>query len=482
MVTRLLASWYRMGQDDGYPAPGYGMAANLSLPHEIVDARDPEAASTLWDGAVEGHVLVKNDGVLPLKKPKMLSLFGYSMRAPSRNNLEHMAPGNRFQSWAIGVQSANITEVSINWLDSLAAVPSDIAPNGTLISGGGSGAGAWSTFSAPYDAFVQRAKKDRTALLWDFDTANPVVMASSDACVVAGNVWATEGYDRPNVRDKYTDDLVLAVASQCNNTIVVFHNAGTRLVDAFADHPNVTAIVFAHLPGQDSGDALVALLYGDENPSGRLPYTVAHDEADYGHLLKPDKTLAPHRFQNFPQSDFKEGVYLDYRRFDALNVTPRYEFGFGLSYTTFGYGNLRMSRTSAATQPLPTGPVVEGGRADLWDVVAVVEADVTNTGGRDGKEVAQLYVGIPTPGESGVAMESRQPVRQLRGFEKPLIRAGETARVRFELTRRDLSVWDVTAQEWRLQSGPYAVSVGRSSRDLPLKGRLRLGRCGRVSR
>ncbi|EJT75135.1 hypothetical protein GGTG_08973 [Gaeumannomyces tritici R3-111a-1] len=481
MATRIVASWYRMGQDEGYPAPGHGMPKDLAQPHEIVDARDPKAESTLWDGAVEGHVLVKNKGALPLKGLKTLSLFGYSMRAPDRNNREEILPGNLFHPWSIGAQSANITEISLDWLDSLAVPASDIAPNGTLISGGGSGAAAWTTFSAPYDAFLQRAKKDRTQLFWDFDSKKPMVMATSGACVVAGNVWATEGADRPNVRDKYTDELVLAVASQCANTIVVFHNAGTRLVDAFADHPNVTAIVFAHLPGQDSGDALVALLYGDENPSGRLPYTVARDEADYGGLLRADKTLAPHKFQHFPQSDFTEGVYLDYRRFDALNVTPRYEFGFGLSYTTFDYSNLRVSRTNAAAQPLPTGAVAEGGRTDLWDVVAVVEADVANTGGRDGKEVAQLYVGIPTPGDAA-SVEGRQPVRQLRGFEKPLIKAGQTTTVKFELTRRDLSVWDVTAQEWRLQSGSYAVSVGRSSRDLPLTGTLSLGGLSRRSR
>ncbi|KAH6855713.1 glycoside hydrolase superfamily [Chaetomium sp. MPI-CAGE-AT-0009] len=476
MVTRIVAAWYRMGQDKDYPPPGHGMPADLSRPHELVEARNPEAASTLWDGAVEGHVLVKNAGALPLKKRlKVVSLFGYSFRAPSRNNLERMAAGQRFSSWSVGVQSANISEVNQGWFDSLLPHRLAIAPNGTIISGGGSGAAAWSTFSAPYDAFVSRARKEGTALYWDFDSGNPAVMGASQACVVAGNVWATEGYDRPSVRDEYTDNLILSVASQCANTIVVFHNAGTRLVDKFADHPNVTAIIFAHLPGQDSGEALVSLLYGDENPSGRLPYSVARDEADYGDLLKPHRTVAPNRFQHYPQSDFAEGVYLDYRRFDALNITPRYEFGFGLSYTTFEYANLRVARTGAAAQPLPTGAVAEGGRKDLWDVVAVVEADVTNSGGRDGKEVAQLYVGIPTPAGQDAKMEARQPVRQLRGFDKPLIKAGQTTTVKFELTRRDLSVWDVVAQEWRLQPGSYAISVGRSSRDLPLKGSLRLG-------
>lgn len=286
--------------------------------------------------------------------------------------------------------------------------------------------------------------------------------------VVVGNVWATEGYDRPNLRDSYTDDLILHVASQCSNTIVVFHNAGLRIVDTFVDHPNVTAIVFAHLPGQDSGKALISLLYGKENFSGRLPYTVAKQESDYGPTLHPDyyepgKTA---RYMRYPQSNFTEGVFVDYKHFDKENIEPRYAFGFGLSYATFEYSNLEIAKDADADfEEYPSGPVVEGGQADLWDELVTVTADVTNTADVDGKEVAQLYLGIPGEGT---------PVRQLRGFEKPLIQAGETQTVEFKLRRRDLSVWDTVAQKWHLQSGEYKVYVGSSSRDLPLEGTLEI--------
>ena len=464
-MRRILASYYQMNQDgDGFPGPGYGMSGNLSLPHEIVDARNKSAKPTLFDGAVEGHVLVKNsNGTLPLDpdKLKLVSLFGYSARSPDYNTPEAADSKWRFGPWAVGAQAANATEVNIGWMGNLSIPYSDIAPNGTLISGGGSGASAQSLISAPFDALVDQCYEDGTAMFWDLESADPAVNPTSDACIVFGNVWATEGYDRPTLRDNHTDGLIESVANQCANTIVVFHNSGVRLVDTFIDHPNVTAVIFAHLPGQDSGKALVSLLYGKSNPSGRLPYTVARTEADYGGLADPDRRYPGDYDEFFPQSNFTEGVFIDYRHFDAKNITPRYEFGFGLSYTTFDYSDLSASKASDALQPYPTGQIVEGGQEDLWDVVAVVKAKIANTGKMNGKEVAQLYVGIP--GDD-------TPAKQLRGFAKPLISAGQTAEVEFELLRRDLSVWDVDAQKWLLQKGDYKIFVGKSSRDLPLVG------------
>ncbi|POR33093.1 Beta-glucosidase [Tolypocladium paradoxum] len=458
---RVIATWYQMGQDKAFPAPGVGMPANLSLPHDIVDARDPKDKPILSRGAVEGHVLVKNvNNALPLKRPKLLSVFGYSAKAPDQNNIGNSA----FSAWALGLESGDgdklFSELLAAFQGQNKAPVSPIAFNGTLLSGGGSGATSQSNFISPFQAIASRADVDNTQLFWDFYSPDPQVMGASDACLVMGNAFATEAVDRPGLRDDYTDGLILQVASRCANTIVILHNAGTRLVDQWIEHPNVTAVVFAHLPGQDSGKALVSLLYGDSNFSGKLPYTVAKNESDYGAVLHPD--LPAGQFLKFPQSNFTEGVYVDYRHFDREAIEPRFEFGFGLSYTTFEYRSLKISPVATAkTAAYPTGPVVEGGQTDLWDVVARVSAEVTNTGRVDGAEVAQLYVGIPGA-----------PARQLRGFEKPAIRAGKKAAVTFELTRRDLSVWDVVAQKWRLQSGSYGVYVGGSSRKLPLTGSL----------
>jgi beta-glucosidase len=182
--------------------------------------------------------------------------------------------------------------------------------------------------------------------------------------------------------------------------------------------------------------------------------------------LNPDEPEG--KFAKFPQSNFSEGLYIDYRAFDKYNITPRYEFGFGLSYTTFSYSNLQTSLVNASTattklSPYPTGPIHQGGQTDLWDEIAFVTADISNTGDREGKEVAQLYIGIPGG-----------PARQLRGFEKCNLLPGETTTMRFGLTRRDLSTWDMVKQKWKLQTGNYWVYVGSSSRRLPLVGVLRL--------
>lgn len=239
------------------------------------------------------------------------------------------------------------------------------------------------------------------------------------------------------------------MARKCPNTIVVIHAAGIRLVDQWIEHPNITATVIAHLPGQDSGKALVQLLYGEADFSGKLPYTLAKNESDYGHVLHP---CGPGPTNDTdPQCDFIEGSYLDYRAFDAKNITPRFEFGFGLTYTTFEYSSLALE-----VRDLPANTPCNGAR--LWDVAAVATVKVSNTGDRSGDEVVQLYLHIPN-----------SPPRQLRGFEKVRLGTGEEATVRFELDKRDFAVWDVVAQTWVIQEGEYTVYAGASSRILPLE-------------
>ncbi|GAW19816.1 hypothetical protein ANO14919_093070 [Xylariales sp. No.14919] len=460
MATRVIASWYQMKQDQDFPEPGVGIAPDLTKPHRIVDARNISSRKVLLDGAIEGHVLLKNTkNSLPLHKPKMLSIFGYSARSPDQWNYQS---NGGVAAWTFGGESAYMgRDTAAGFVGIVDANFTQIAPNGTLFSGGGSGSVTPASVSAPYDALTQRAYDDGTALMWDFYSPEPDVAGISDACLVIVNAFASEGFDRPGIRDDFTDGLIRHVADRCDNTIVIFHNAGIRLVDQWIDHPNITALIFAHLPGEASGHALVSLLYGESNPSGKLPYTVARNESDYGRFLAPD--LPEGDFEKFPQSNFStEGVYIDYRHFDAKDITPRYEFGFGLSYTTFNFSDLDITKNQGVnTDEFPTGPIVEGGQADLWDVVATVNATITNTGAMDGAEVAQLYVGIPGA-----------PVKQLRGFEKPFVNVSSSATVSFRVNRRDLSVWDVVAQKWALQRGDYEVLVGSSSRQLPLRGVL----------
>lgn len=286
----------------------------------------------------------------------------------------------------------------------------------------------------------------------------------SDACLVFINAMATEGWDRDGLHDDFSDGLVLNVASKCANTIAVIHAAGIRLVDQWIEHPNVTAAIIAHLPGQDIGEALVGLLYGEVSPSGKLPYTLARNESDYGNLYEPCRPAS--QDDHFPQCDYTEGVYIDYRHFDANGIEPRFEFGFGLSYTTFEYsgGSVQPAPASQGSSGVGGGDSLLSQRVitsepSIWEVAATVTATVTNTGPVAGEEIVQLYVGIPGG-----------PARQLRGFDKARLAPGEQADVAFELTRRDLGVWDVASQGWVVQPGRYDLYVGSSSRDIRWKG------------
>ncbi|RFU35240.1 hypothetical protein B7463_g1164, partial [Scytalidium lignicola] len=450
MAVRTIAAWYQMGQDKGFPKPGVGMPINILGPHEVVNARNPASRDTLLNGAIEGHVLVKNTGALPLKSPRLLSLFGYSGYAPRQST----PLGGGTDPWNSGQESAPQDPST-----------SQIAINGTIISGGGSGANSPAYINAPFDALQERAYQEGSTILWDFinDESQAYADGASNACLVFINAFASEGSDRPGVHDDYSDTLVNKVADVCSNTIVVIHNAGVRLIDQFVDHPNVTAIIYAHLPGQDSGRALTAILYGDVSPSGKLPYSVPKNESDFGALLLPSQPIPPYGL--FPQSNFSEGVYTDYRAFDANKISVRYEFGYGLSYTNFTYSNLDINVLRGVSHAAyPTGAILEGGAEDLWDVLVQVRATVQNIGEYDASEIAQLYVGLPGG-----------PVRQLRGFNKVEIQKRGKTTVEFDLLRRDLSSWDVQAQAWKLATGEEVpIWVGSSSRDLRLSGRVTL--------
>ncbi|KAI7081229.1 hypothetical protein KC356_g9253 [Hortaea werneckii] len=164
---------------------------------------------------------------------------------------------------------------------------------GNLWVGGGSGGNSPQYVSTPYSALAARAEIDGTILEWTFNASetNPSVNAETDACHVFINDYASEENDREGIADPAWDELVTNVAANCSNTIVIFHNAGQRTLD-FADHPNVTAIMMGHLPGQDSGRALVSLLFGETSPTGRLPHTIPYKAQDFGSLLYPGITPA----------------------------------------------------------------------------------------------------------------------------------------------------------------------------------------------
>lgn len=273
--------------------------------------------------------------------------------------------------------------------------------------------------------------------------------SNSEVCIAFINSWSGEGADRSELSNDAQDEMVNEVASNCNNTVVVVNISGPRVLDAWVEHENVTAVIYGGLLGQESGNAIADVLYGDVNPSGKLIHTIAKNASNY-----------PASVCETANCPFTEGVYIDYRWFDRKGIQPRYPFGFGLSYTSFSYGEVsaRVTNQSALASRYPKGKLGLGGITGLFDDAVKVTTSIKNTGSLEGSEVAQLYVSFPK--------EAQQPVRILRGFEKVSIAPGESAKVQFSLRRRDLSYWDVTAQQWAIAKGKYTFSVGASSREL----------------
>jgi beta-glucosidase len=276
--------------------------------------------------------------------------------------------------------------------------------------------------------------------------------------------WAQEAEDRAHLASDWDGDgVVESVAAFCNNTVVVTHSAGINTLP-WADHENVTAILAAHFPGQESGHSLVDILYGEVNPSGHLPYTIALKGTDYN--APPTTGINTTGFDDW-QSWFDEKLEIDYRHFDAHNISVRYEFGFGLSYTTFNISNIETSPLQNNITSFPEDlPIQPGGNPALWEALYNVTVSVSNSGPVAGAAVPQLYVGLPSSAPVGT------PIRQLRGFEKVYLEKGETQSVGFELLRRDLSYWDVDSQQWVIPQGEFTIWVGLSSRDLRVQERF----------
>lgn len=237
---------------------------------------------------------------------------------------------------------------------------------------------------------------------------------------------------------------------------MVVHSVGPVILETILAQPSVKGIVWAGLPGQESGNALTDILYGATSPSGKLPYTIARQRTDYGA-----------GWINAQSDPFSEGIFVDYRHFDEQGIKPRYEFGFGLSYTGFKYKGLSLNVFS--TPGPAVGSVVSGGPVELFESVGTVTVQVMNTGSVEGAEVAQLYIGLPDSAPP-------TPPKQLRGFEKIKLQPGQVGTATFELTRRDLSYWDTPTQKWVVPSGSFKVYVGASSRDIRQKGTFRVAR------
>jgi beta-glucosidase len=450
MIVRIMTPYYALGQDRDFPTVDPSTAdLNTFSPRSTwltkfnltgPSSRDVRGnhATLIREAGAAAIVLLKNEkNALPLKAPKSIAVFG--------NDAGEDVPG--FYNM-------------------------DNFEYGTLAVGGGSGTGRLTYLVTPLEAIKERAAQDKALVQYwlnntqiaTTDVTTLWIPQTPDVCLVFLKSWAEEGLDRTQLDvDWYGNEVVESVASKCPNTVVVTHSAGVNTLP-FADHPNVTAILAAHYPGQESGHSLVDVLYGAVNPSGHLPYTIAHNGSDYN---APPTTAVQTTGADDWQSYFTEKLEIDYRYFDAHNLSVRYEFGFGLSYTTFSLSNVQAKPSSNQKIPAlpPSQPTQPGGNPALWETLYTVTATVRNTGKVDGAAVPQLYVAL-------AGAPAGTPPRQLRGFEKVALRAGQHQTVSFALMRRDISYWDVVRQEWVIPAGEIEVQVGFSSRDL--KGAVKI--------
>ncbi|KAL4945098.1 putative beta-glucosidase E [Aspergillus oleicola] len=353
MVTRIVAAWYQLGQDswerpapdgDGGPnfsswtndeygfrypgSPGDESAARVNRFIDAQGTGDDAHSIIARKVAAEGMVLVKNvDGVLPLS------------RSPTTNEQRPYRVGVYGDDGGPATGPNTCFDRGCN--------------SGTLAMGWGSGTVEFPYLVSPIDALQGAWQSDVQMTPYLRNAVMPSDTSDKDLCLVFVNADSGEGYisaggihgDRNNLfLQKGGDSLVNTVGSNCGGpTVVVVHAVGPVVVDPWIDLPGVKAVLFAHLPGQESGNALLDVLFGDVDASGRLPYTVGKSLEDYGPgaqvLYEPNAPV--------PQVEFSDSLYIDHRYFDHHNITPRYEFGYGLSYTKWELSNLKVTTLSS---------------------------------------------------------------------------------------------------------------------------------------
>ena len=243
--------------------------------------------------------------------------------------------------------------------------------------------------------------------------------------------WETEGNDRSNLDlPSNQDELIEEVCKLNKNTVVVL-NTGSPCLMPWVEEAG--SILQCWFPGQEFGNSLSDIIFGKINPSGKLPTTFPKSIEDTpAYATYPGKDL---------QMDYEEGLYIGYRWYDEEEIDPLFPFGHGLSYTSFDYSNLRA--------------IPPKGNAS----VAAFEFEISNTGDVAGKEVIQGYINVPDS-------KIDRPRKELKKFTKIYLEAGETQKVKFELSERELSFWNVDLHAWQVEPAEYIFEIGASSNDI----------------
>ncbi|KAI9318058.1 glycoside hydrolase superfamily [Dichotomocladium elegans] len=411
MATRIVAAWYKLGQDKDYPPIAVDINNRTAAPEVLVAGDHAKYVRSM--GAAAAVLLKNDDNTLPLSADSLKKIAIIGSDASDDPN---------------GPNSCVSRGCS----------------NGTLAMAWGSGTADFPYLITPYDGI--RARLDSSveivSTFWDWDPAAAAELAKgSDVALVFSNADSGEEHiivdgnvgDRNNLTLWHNGDaLIEAVAEVHENVVVVIHSVGPVLMP-WIEHPNVKAVLWAGIPGQETGNSLGDVLFGDVNPSGRLPYTIARNIEDYNVIVKNETVVS---------LEYTERLEVGYRHFNAKGITPLFEFGYGLSYTQFEYGEVTLN----------TNHKHKNG------ILATVTVQVRNVGEVHGAEIPQAYVTFPE--------SAGEPPKQLRGFEKVYLKKGQSAKVSFEFTKTELSIWDTKRHAWVVPEGEFSVHVGASSRDL----------------
>jgi hypothetical protein len=526
MAMRIMAAYFKVGLTlneppinmDSWTLDTYGplhasVGADIQQVNWHVDVRG-DHASLIRNIGARSTVLLKNlNNALPLSKPKLLAVIGDdagpNLAGPNGCSDRGCDNGTLGMAWGSG--SANFPYL---------VTPDSALQNQALADG------------TVYQSILDNYQTSQIQALASLADATTIVFVNADSGEGYINVDGNEG-DRNNLTLWHSgDDLVKNVSALCNNTIVVIHSTGPTLLTEWYDSPNVTAILWAGVPGQESGNSITDVLYGRVNPAARTPFTWGPTRESYG----TDVLYNPNNGQGAPQDDFTEGVFIDYRAFDAQNITPIYEFGFGLSYTTFEYSNLTITKAGAGNYTPTMGttaaaPVLGNYSTNLADYLFpnasfphiwqyiypylnTTDAKEASADPHYGQTAAEFLPphatdGSPQPllaagGAPGGNPElwdvlytvtatiknngtvngeevpqlyislggPNDPKVVLRGFDRLSIDAGGSATFLADILRRDISNWDTVAQNWAISSHTKTVYVGPSSRKLVLSQSL----------
>ncbi|KAF8328931.1 glycoside hydrolase family 3 protein [Cantharellus anzutake] len=435
MATRILAAYYVQGQDgNDYPSVNFDS----------------------WTSSRGKHVDVQSD------HKKLIRSIGAASTVLLKNAGSQLPLGDNVRSVAVVGSDAGPNPKGPN------SCPGRGCDVGILAVGWGSGTANFPYLVDPLSAITAKANSINATVfssLNDTDLgAAKNVSSGKDVAFVFITADSGEGYitvegnpgDRNDLNAWHSgDELVKAVAGVNKNTVVVIHAVGAIIMEAWIDHPNVTGVIYAGLQGQEAGNSLVDILWGDINPSGRLPYTIAKSPSDHSADIS-----------NGYNVDYTEGLYIDYRWFDKSNIAPRFEFGYGLSYTSFSYSALAIVYLGGGLGNEPQAPTGPGSSLSSWlhDDWMTVTFELTNTGSVDGVEIPQLYI-VPPP-------SANSPPKQLRNFDSVFLQKGESSLAKMYLSRYSFAVWKSIEHRWEVPRGKYGVWVGASSRDRRLYGEI----------